>query len=324
MWIVFLSPMIFASNLLIKAPSADKYEYQVYCENSDSIRPSSLEPICKDQLPLQQYYQIATENTVTGSLDVAKNNLLQIIKLKWSCDWSAKDRSLIVDAFFRLAQLESSFEAQKTYIALAIEFDPWSVPSTKTVPPPLIEIYEAEKQKNPTVTIATNKYYDTYVKVLRNGKPFTIKENKLTFPKGIARYSFYSDSHHSITHTLDIVDLQKLNIRSEPLVIGSCKDFQTHTPKSWQQSHKLFFSQECIIDQPFHSLLDANNASFLRSHTNKGETDWRNETVPSEPSWFVRNSIWIGTVIVAGILISAEMNNRKETQTVIRPTNSSQ
>lgn len=320
MWILLLSPFLFAQNIMVKAPYADIYAYQVFAENSDNLRPSQLELPCSEASILKQYSQTANDNFVNGSLETAKNYFLKIGNLKWKCDWKPKERQIIVEALFRLSQLEAAPSSQIEHIKTAIEFDEDLNMDDKLFPPPLIEIYQHQKAKSKTS--ALNKYYDTYSVVLRNGRPLKVSKDSLTVPSGKARYTFLSDSHAPISA---VSDPHNLDIQSAPLVSGDCSSFILNTPEQWSQSVKVFFGPECLVDQPKNSLALATSEIALKEELKNNidhqlDADNRNK----KPHWIERNYLWIGAAIVATVLISSEMNQRKDTQTVIRPTNTRQ
>lgn len=320
MWILLLSPFLFAQTIMVKAPSADIYAYQVFAENSDDLRPSQLELQCNEASVLKQYSQTANDNFLNGSLETAKNYFSKIGDLKWKCDWKTKERQIIVESLFRLSQLEIEPSSQLEHIKAAIEFDEDISMDNKLFPPPLIEIYQQQRSKYKPSTL--NKYYDTHPVVLRNGRPLKVSKDSLSVPSGKARYTFLSDSHTPISA---VSDPQNLDIQSAPLVSGDCSSFTLNTPEQWSQSVKVFFGPECLVDQPKSSLALASSERALKEDLknnidNQLETDQKNK----KPHWIERNYLWIGAAIVATVLISSEMNQHKDTQTVIRPTNTRQ
>lgn len=323
MWILFFLQTSFATTVLVKAPQADPYTYQVFIENSNSTRPSELELACPDRDDLEKFVASANDNYLNGSLEKSKKNFLAVSEIKWNCDWETKEREQIMFSLFRLAQLEQQAESQKAILQSAVDFDNRYNPDTKLFPPPLVELFETLKKVDDSAIISTNKYYDTFTKILRNGQPLPSQKKTHKIPSGTARFTFLSDSHQAKTLVISARDLEKTTITSSALIDGDCKSFEFKKPLSWQNPVQLFFSPECIVDQPVNALLaESTPVRSALLAQNSIEQQLQEQRSPRKPTWIERNYFWVGAALMGAVLISAEMNNRKDTQTVITPTNS--
>lgn len=328
MWILLLIQTVLASPVLIKAPEADTSTYQVFLENSDAVAPSQIEIPCSARNTLEQHYLSANDNYVNGSLEKAKAEFLEMSELKWNCDWKSKERALISESLFRLSQLSNEPQEQIHWIQTAIEFDDKQSPDKKLFPPPLISQFEELLKKQTFTVLSTTKYYDTYTRIYRNGKPFSIDKKTLKFPDGQARFTFMSDSHTPKTLIITAAALVKTTVTSPAYIAGDCKKFHFQKPPQWTNGTRLFFSPECIVEQQSNSLLaeamvsSPSLASGMTTPMNPIGQQIQNDQAPRKKTWIERNYLWVGAALVGAVLISAEMNNRKDTQTVITPTNS--
>lgn len=323
MWILLLVQMVFGAEVLVKAPQSDVYTYQVFLENSDHTRPSDIDLPCPVRDDLQQYYHSANDNYLNGSLDKAKSEFLEISQLQLSCDWKSKERQQITESLYRLSQLTSSMIDQKTWMRAAVDFDPAQTPDKKLFPPPLLKLFDDIQKEQTFKVIAMSKYYDTYTRILRNGRSFQIDKKTLKFPEGQARFTFLSDSHAPKTVVVTATALQRSNIESAAFINGDCKSFQFQKPPTWKSGTRLFFSPECIVDQQVNTILaETINSPSSTFATNPIEQQIRADSMPRKPTWIERNYLWVGAALVGAVLISAEMNKRKDTQTVITPSNS--
>lgn len=319
MWILFFLQWAHSTTVLVKAPQTDIYAYQVFLENSDNTRPSDIDLPCPERYELENYSFSANDYFLNGSIEKAKEVFVQISDLQWSCDWKPKEREIIFESLLRLSQIPSSEGDQKKWMRSAVEFDPQGSPNSLLFPPPFVKDFEDTKKSLHFQTLSLAKYYDTYVKVYRNGRAFSVNKKHIKIPNARARFTFVSDSHKPQTIVSDVSELQKKTIESSPYIHGDCKSFQFQKPPTWNHDTRLFFNPECIVESTSPSRL-AETAVVTPSNTL--EQQLRSEPSRLKPTWIERNYLWVGAALVGAVLISAEMSNRKQTQTVITPSNS--
>lgn len=320
MWILILAQWVYASPVLVKAPETDLQTYQVFLENSDNTRPSDIDIPCSERSDVEQYYHSANDNFLNGSLEKAKIDFTHIANIQWNCDWKSKDREIISESLLRLSQISTSEIEQKKWLRAAVEFDPQMSPNAQLFPPPFLKNFEATKKDLNFSVISLTKYYDTYVKLFRNGRTITVSKKTIKIPLGRARFTFVSDSHAPRTLVLNGEDLQKQTVTSAAYIDGDCKSHRFQKPSAWNQDTRLFFSPECIVDSTSAPLLT--QALTAPASLNSIDQQLQTDAQPRQRTWIERNYIWVGAAIVGAVLISAEMNNRKQTQTVITPSNS--
>jgi hypothetical protein len=321
MFFQVLVNVAFASSVLVQAPNSNDNEYLVFSENSASVRPSELKEECLQSAQLQSYFLKANDHYINGSMENSKNFYKKVINMKWDCDWDGKQRGIIQWSYLRLAQVSNTQADTDHFLQELVDFDESIPPDASAFPPPVIEKYIKIKAETARMNFNTESF-PVYAKILRNGKP--LGKGSVRIPTNTARFSFLSDSHHPVFKVLRSDDLYKMDIFSSPFVTGSCKDFHFSKPGKWFQDAEIFFSPDCIVDRPQNSLAAA-IPSFKETNvvSNPIEMQLQQDARTHRPTWIERNYIWVGTAIVGALVISAEMNKRKE-QTVITPSNSLQ
>lgn len=325
MWILIFIHITFADVVMIKSPTADSDAYEVFLENSDNVRPSNIEQRCADSNNLQFLLNSANDHFLNGSVEMAKKQYSEIADLRWNCDWSKEQSHSISESLLRLAQVSEDSKQRTGFLQSLVQFDPNYSPSKSLFPPPLVSEYESISRELTHKTIPLTQFQNQFVKVLRNGRPYSLSIRKWRVPSGQARYTFLSDSHHAKSFVTTPEELALMNISTTPLVSGDCKNFQFQKPSQWHQSARLFFAPECIVDQPENSLLKTPTALATANASlaaNAIDLQLAEDRQPKKP-WIRENAVWIATAaaLVGTALVVAEMSKRKETQTVITPTN---
>ncbi len=323
MWILLFFQLAFADTVMVKAPQADPDTYQVFLENSDTIRPSDMELGCAVADQLHETFEQANDNFLNGSVELATKQFRDVSELQWSCDWRERDRKLISEAQMRLAQLAPSEEQKKSWLMTLSSFDPTYSPPTNVFPPPLVTDWNSARNSVSTKTLFVSKYSATYVKVVRNGRPFTIGKKSIKVPAGQARYTFYSDSHYPKTVIMEPNEIAQADLSSAPYLNGDCKNFEFQKPAQWKAGARLFFDPECVIEKPDNTLFTAQTLATpsVSSLPNAIDMQLEEDRMPKK-NWVRRNAVWIGTAaaIIGTAIVISEMSKRKDTQTVITPT----
>ena len=118
---------------------------------------------------------------------------------------------------------------QEALIRDALTFDDGISPDAEYLSTTCLALWRSSKDNSTNTTVTTSAFEGKYTKILRNGKP--LKNGSNSIPKGMARFTFLSDSHYPVSKTVRAEDLYKVRIDSDALVDGGCKIFVSIPPK---------------------------------------------------------------------------------------------
>ncbi|MCB9072005.1 MAG: hypothetical protein H6623_00155 [Bdellovibrionaceae bacterium] len=309
MFIVLFLTHVWAASIAVQAPTADTYEYQVYAENHNVQRPSEIVSPCRERSILQTLSAKSSDLFLNGSMEDARTHFKKITDLKWKCDWSKEDRALIHHAFLRLAQ--TSIAEAKEWVFAAVHFDATLPIDSNVFPPPLVSLYKEKQRALNGLHLPPSTTWQPYVKILRNGESIIDR-----VPTGKARFTFLSDSHEAVSMIMEGEELLHTLPSSTPFVQGDCKNFILNKSNKWHDSVEIFFDSTCVTMQPQGQLLAQTS---LIAPQNAIDQQFMFDASPKKKTWLERNYLWVGAAVVGAIVLSIEMNQRKE-QTVTTPS----
>ncbi len=311
---------VFASQWLVKAPTANPQEFAVYAQNSQYEKISNFFLQCDARLQLNEDLKRAQILFLDGDLQQAKDHFSKVVEKKWSCDWADDERKIISFSFLRLAQMTPNLEAQKDYLYEAIQFDESFRPDEAIFPPPLVNSYKTLLQQLPRQKIVLPTFSKKFTGLLRNGRFLSLANLTLEAQSGKARYTFVSDSYQTEKYFISLTELSALTLEPQPLVYGDCDNMQVHESLKWQTELHVFFSLNCIKGMQQNSSLATQSLSS--SPQMKELTASTEIPVQDAPkgSWLQRNGLWLGTAIVGSLLVSYHLKNQDKEQQVAVPT----
>ncbi len=319
MFLNVLISMTLASQWLVKAPEAHPQEFAVYAQNSAAEKISAHFLKCDLEQTLQEDLKKAQILFLDGDLLKAKKQFLKVIEKKWSCDWADDERQIISFSFFRLAQLEQDGPNPLRWIKEAVQFDDAYVADATIFPPPLIDAYKTNLQKNTLQKITLPLVAKKFSALLRNGRFISLSQLTVQARDGKARFTFVSDTYLVEKVFVSLKELETLSLEPQALVYGSCENFQLHESLQWLSQVSVFHRLDCVKSPTQNTQVTSSTLPTTQILSN-----FKNEqTAPQDVktgSWLQRNGLWLGTAIVGSVLLTMHLNNQDREQRVMVPT----
>lgn len=319
MFLNLLISTVFATQWLVKAPTANPQEFTVYAQNSAYEKISNSFLKCDDKELLMETLKKAQILFLDGDLEIAKNTFLKIVEKKWSCDWGEEERKIISFSYLRLAQSEQNSEARKNFLAEAIQFDDQYRPDEAVFPPPLIQDFQTLLQQLPREKIVMPLFSKKFTALLRNGRFLSLANLTLETFSGKARFTFVSDAYQTEKFFVTLKELEALTVEPLPLVYGTCDHFQIHESLKWQTELNVFFSLDCVKSSKQNVIAENQNSIGILPQTKDFATTGE-PPQQAQGSWLQRNGLWLGTAIVGSLLVSYHLKNQDKEQHVAVPT----
>lgn len=310
-----------AMPLSIKAPNADAGDFFVYQnKKNQQLRIQDL-VICHAKSELDQNFKQAQYDYLNS--DMAKSVIAykKVIALQWHCDWKKQQHDRIFHSFLKLAQISQNKKDRMQLLFQAKAFSPKSQPNKSIFAPPIINLYNNIHLENYKKTVFLSKSFKEFHAVYRNGKKLGLADGQLTNTDIKARYTFLSTSYLPVTLIATLSEIEKNKIQVEPMVDGTCKNFNISSKiQNLQRPVTVFFSPQCQKQQGFNQ---QTIASFPNITTPSSDSSLTTSAQPfsKKKSWIRRNYWWVGAAILTSAILIHQNASKSEPQTVVVPTN---
>lgn len=300
--------------ILIRSSKTTLTEFSAYAKTElvKTYAQYQLDRKRKTPRPIKLQYLLkqAQMEFVSHEPDQSKKIFRLITEHIHSFDWNTEERKIIFYSLFRLAQLEKNPQKQKLLLQEAFVFGMNLKLDLQLFPPPLVKLYLKLKRTAVFVALDLKKLFPSHEIVIINGKAHSNKE-KITLPYGIYRVTAFSSSHESWTQSLSLSRLISKELKTSPLVTGSC-----HQPildslyKILQTDQiRILFPNFCVWNSLQHQLTEAQQrvlpADIKMEDLKEPEKDKK---------WWEEEWIWLSAAVVLGATTIFILNENKDEQ----------
>lgn len=326
--LLFLSLYLFciqatAEQIVLKSPNVSIHEFNAFMMTQPKAK--TYVELQKDQLvdlkikkALSRSFTKAQKSYFTESSDLTIEKFKTVLGFKYLADWGPAERSQILHAHIRIAELTENSTDKTKLLKAAAQFSMGMKLNAKIFSPPTLKEYETIQTQLKARLWDPQANENIYSTALINGRAYPIIEGQpLMLPRGQVRLTLLSNTHQAFSRVLDSENLKELKLSAKPLITGSCNNFNLD-PSLLKFDTKIYFNAECIplgnpnlnrttprlvdlkpkvdfkITDPLQSLHLQNKKSFVRKN-------WKWLTIGA-------------AVIVTGILLSQDKETTPSTK----------
>jgi hypothetical protein len=196
---------------------------------------------------LTQKLERAQTEFLQGSIDRARQEFVELLKLSDKVDWRESERKTFAYAELRLAQM-STDEVEKNFRVLAAAR--WgNVGLQRSLfPAPLWQMYQTQLRAKRQTHINVDQWFPTARHLLVDGKPYPIDPD-VQFPLDAAVHRFTLVFDHSLPVSTSKTwsELSQWQPPANSIASGTCENPNVKPTPAVPASAKIFYAHECIV-----------------------------------------------------------------------------
>lgn len=239
----------------------------------------------------------------------ARQSFLGVVGLLGRDDWSLSERSIFLNAYLRLAQLEADPGARRTWLADSLTLGSDLVPDADLFPPPLLQERAQLAIEVPRFRLPERWFEEGWQAVLINGQVCRVGQACPTWPRldRDVRLTFLSDRWATVEVSRTLAGLEIYQPPRQGWFEGNCESPRFHSAADSIPARRVACAAPVaapLVNERLQPTV-APAPEFARVNTKE-----------EEPKFYQNKWLWAGVgVLAVAIVMSAQGKDEKSPTT---------
>jgi hypothetical protein len=303
------------AEVLLQGTSVSTLDYRAALKaDPDAEAPSDVylksRPLGSRRDELMEKLAAAQRAFVDDSRAQAIEKFRELTALLSADDWGSLDRGVFVQAYLRLAQLETDPVRQREYLAHSLAAGE-AVPEPSMFPPPLLRARELLAAELPKVSLSVSAK-DGWTMVLVNGRPCRPgKCYELPATSTPVRVTYLSDQWIPFTATVPAREAGSVKPKRVAWYEGSCGDLKFHPEV------RALGARRTVCERPARELNLRPSSGVIAKTGQDGGEIARLDLKRREAPFYKNPWFWtgVGVAVVAALVVNSRTHEEKEPTT---------